>query len=91
MIFTELFNFSFGQNKKPVARVPTLIESIKQTANDKIWWVVAGSALLSGLCGAIANGWGGLIEGLAIIIATLVMIITTSTADFFKDRSFVNL
>ena len=83
--------YRFGYNQKPVPKPPTLIESIQQTADDKLWWVVIGSAIVSGLFGGIANGWGGLVEGLAIVVATVVIIIVTSTADYFKDKSFVGL
>ena len=30
--------------------MPTLIDSIKETLQDKTWWAVFGTALLSAIC-----------------------------------------
>jgi hypothetical protein len=56
-----------------------------------MWWVIAASALLSGILGWIVIGFGGLVEGVSIIIAGLFIILVTSLADWAKDKSFVNL
>lgn len=84
-------NYSFGENTKPLPQAPSLWESIKQTCSDKLWWVVGGSAVLSGICGAVANGPAGLVEGASIIAAVLVIITIVSFADWFKDTRFVDL
>ena len=70
---------------------PTLLDSLKQTAQDKLWWVVGGTALLSGICGAFAHGWKGLTEGLSIIVAAAVIMLISTVADLMKDRRFVGL
>lgn len=59
--------------------------------SDKMWWVVAGTAILSGICGGIGVGWGGLWGGVSIIIASVLLIIITSAADWMKDSRFVDL
>jgi len=81
----------FGQNTKPLPVATSLCESLKQTCSDKLWWVVAGSAILSGICGAVANGAAGLVEGASIIAAVVVIITIVSFADWFKDTRFVDL
>jgi len=83
--------YRFGQNTKPLAPTPSLLDSLKQTAQDKLWWVVGGTALLSGLCGGVAHGWGGLVEGISIIIAAALIMIITTIADLLKDKRFVAL
>jgi Ca2+-transporting ATPase len=53
--------------------------------------VVGASALLSAVCSGFAIGVGGLVEGISIIIAALILIAITSVADWVKDRRFVGL
>jgi Ca2+-transporting ATPase len=81
----------FGENTKPLPVASSFCESLKQTCSDKLWWVVAGSAILSGICGAVANGAAGLVEGASIIAAVTVIITIVSFADWFKDTRFVDL
>jgi len=81
----------FGRNSKPLPRTPALLDSLKQTANDPLWLAVGASALFSGICGAIANGWGGLVEGVSIVIASFILILIATGADLVKDRRFVEL
>lgn len=81
----------FGRNTKPLPVTPALLDSLKQTAQDKLWWVVGGTALLSAICGAFAHGWKGLTEGLSIIVAAAVIMLISTVADLMKDRRFVGL
>ena len=53
--------------------------------------VVGGSALLSAICSGFAMGLGGLVEGISIIIAAIILIAITSVADWLKDKRFVSL
>jgi len=75
----------------PLPRSPNLIASLKETASDYLWIAVAASALLSGICGAFQKGWGGLGEGISIIIAAAFLILIGAITDLMKDRQFVNL
>jgi len=81
----------FGKNTKPLPTLPPFSESVKSELSNKIWWGLAGAALLSALCGWITVGVGALAEGISIIIAGIVMILITSGADYLKDRNFVTL
>lgn len=81
----------FGRNVKPLAQQATFIESIKQTAQDRVWWVATGSAAVATIGNALTWDIEGLGEGLAIIIAIALIIIVTSLADWLKDRRFVEL
>lgn len=81
----------FGKNIKPLPTLPPFSESVKGELSNKIWWGLAGAAILSALCGWIAVGTGALTEGISIIIAGIVMILITSGADYLKDRNFVTL
>jgi hypothetical protein len=76
----------FGLNSKPLPRRPSLLASLKETGSDFLWIAVAASALLSGICGALMNGWGGLFEGISIIIAAAFLIFIATTTDLAKDR-----
>jgi hypothetical protein len=53
--------------------------------------VVGASALLSAVCSGFAMGLGGLVEGVSIIIAAIILIAITSMADWLKDKRFVGL
>jgi len=81
----------FGVNTKPVAQGPRLLDSIKQTCQDRLWWVVGGSAILSAICGGCVHGLGGLVEGASIVAAVVLIIAISSLADWYKDRRFVEL
>jgi Ca2+-transporting ATPase len=83
--------YSFGANIKPLPTTPDLFDSIKQTCQDKVWLVVGASAAVSAVCSGFAIGIGGLVEGVSIIIATLILIAITSVADWIKDKRFVSL
>ena len=85
-----MFN-RFGANIKPLPTTPALLDSIKQTCQDKVWMVVAGSAIIAAICGSFSDGSGSLMEGLAILIASVILIAITSLADWLKDRRFVGL
>lgn len=81
----------FGANIKPLPTPPGLMDSIKQTCQDKVWLVVGASAALSAVCSGFAVGVGGLLEGISIIIAAMILIAITSVADWVKDKRFVSL
>lgn len=68
-----------------------MIDSIKQTCQDKVWLIVGASAAVSAVCSGFAVGIGGLVEGVSIIIAAMILIAITSVADWIKDRRFVSL
>lgn len=58
---------------------------------DKTWWVMGATALLSGICGWAAHGSKGLVQGISIIVAGLLMISIMAYADLVKDKRFVAL
>jgi magnesium-transporting ATPase (P-type) len=83
----------FTANSKPLPATPKFLDSIKQEGSNKMWWVVGGSALLSGLCGAfVLTPWYmGIWEGISIILAAMFIMLVSSVADMIKDRRFVEL
>jgi len=89
--YLPYFVFRFGVNTKPIPQPPRLLDSIKQTCSDRLWWVVGGSAVLSAICGGCVHGLGGLVEGASIVAAVVLIIAISSTADWYKDRRFVEL
>jgi len=81
----------FGQNKKPVEPPVSFFASVKDVALEKQWLFVGGTAIVSGISGAIGIGPGGLLEGISIIIASIFIIIISAVADFVKDKRFTEL
>lgn len=56
-----------------------------------MWWVVGATAIFSGICGAGAHGLNGLVQGISIIVAAILIIFVTSFADYTKDKRFISL
>jgi P-type E1-E2 ATPase len=56
-----------------------------------MWWVVGGSGVVVAIINAFVVGWSGLIEGMSILGAVLLIIAISSFADWFKDKRFVDL
>lgn len=46
---------------------------------------------MSGICGAAAHGAKGLVEGISIIIAGVLMMLILTWSDLVKDKRFVSL
>lgn len=54
----------FGTNTRPRPRLPTLCGSIREQLGQCLWWVVAVTALLTGVCGFFSvKGTAALGEG----------------------------
>jgi Ca2+-transporting ATPase len=81
----------FGVNTKPIPSEPRLLDSLRQTCSDRLWWVVGGSAAASALCGGLVHGVAGLVEGVSILCAVGLIIAVSSFADWFKDKRYVDL
>jgi len=75
----------------PIAEAPRLLDSLKQTCQDRLWWVAGGSAVVSAVVGGCVYGVGGLVEGASIVAAVILIIAISSLADWYKDRRFVQL
>jgi len=81
----------FGQNTKPVEPPVKFFSSVKDVGMEKQWLFVGGTAVVSGICGWIGVGPGGLLEGISIIIASIFIIIISAVADYVKDTRFTEL
>lgn len=58
---------------------------------DKTWWAVGATALFSGICGGAVYGWGGLVDGISIIIIAAIIMTIATFCDWAKDRKFIAL
>lgn len=67
------------------------MDSFIQVLQDRTWWAVGATALLSGICGGFAHGWKGLVEGISIIVAGILMMLIMTYSDLMKDKRFVSL
>jgi len=81
----------FGVNTKPIPQEPRLLDSLRQTCSDRLWWGVGASAAASALCGGIAYGVAGLVEGASTVGAAVLIIAVSSFADWVKDKRYVDL
>ena len=82
----------FGANTKPLAPVPRVIDSIKQTIMEPLWLVMIISALLSGIVSMFVNmSISSLGDAIAVVSAAVILILITASADWAKDNRFVQL
>lgn len=81
----------YGKNTKQLPQTASFKESIAQAAREPVWTAITVAAFTSALCGWWADGVSGLVQGLAIIVAAIVIIAVTSAADWMKDSRFVQL
>ena len=76
----------------PLPQSPSLLDSIKESLDNRIYLVLAIAGVLTMITGFIKEpGYMGWVQGFSIYIGVLLMIIFTSLNDFFKDKSFLKL
>jgi len=80
----------FGPNTKPLAPLPKLFDSVKQTIMEPLWLILLVSAVIASGASMFTNGpLEAIGEAVTIILATFALIAITSLADWAKDRKFV--
>ena len=82
VIYELIFKYRFGANDKNLKKSASVIASLVQTCKDPIWAVIGVSALVSGLMGWIIVGYMGLVEGIAILLTSVLIILVTTGADY---------
>lgn len=72
--------------------MPKLIDSIKESLDNRILLALAVAAFFTMIAGMIAEGaaWGWA-KGFSIYIAILVIVSISSLNDWIKDKNFVRL
>lgn len=71
--------------------MPSFLDSLKESLNEKILAVIAIMAVLSILTGIIYAPRTGWIEGVSILIALFILVLISSLNDLSKDKTFVRL
>ncbi len=49
------------------------------------------AAIVSLICGVAEHGWGGLIEGVSILISIVIIVTVTATNNYVKEKQFQEL
>mmetsp|Transcript_104994 Transcript_104994/g.145192 ORF Transcript_104994/g.145192 Transcript_104994/m.145192 type:complete len:131 (+) Transcript_104994:133-525(+) len=80
----------FGPNKKPMPQLPPFWESFKDAIDDRIILTAAIFGVLTMLVGLIYDP-SGMVDGIAILISLLLLVLITSCNDWKKDTKFVEL
>ena len=79
----------FGENKVPPPPPTTILEIIFETVTeDRILQILIGAAIISFIFGLVEDPQKGWVEGLAILIAVLLVLTITATNDYSKERKF---
>lgn len=58
---------------------------------DRILQILIAAAIVSLVCGVIEHGWGGLIEGVSILISICIIVSVTATNNWVKEKQFQEL
>lgn len=82
----------FGANTKPLPQIPRLLDSIKESLDNRILLALAIAAFFTIITGMIVEGpkWGWA-KGFSIYIAILVIVSVSALNDWIKDKNFVKL
>lgn len=59
--------------------------------DELILRILCVAAIISLICGGIQDGTKGLIEGLSIVIAILIILVVTATNDYKTEKQFQSL
>eukprot|EP00730_Choanoeca_flexa_P001794 TRINITY_DN10785_c0_g1_i2.p1 TRINITY_DN10785_c0_g1~~TRINITY_DN10785_c0_g1_i2.p1 ORF type:complete len:1367 (+),score=394.58 TRINITY_DN10785_c0_g1_i2:109-4209(+) len=83
----------FGLNKTPEVKPRSLLQLMWDAAKDPILIVLAVAAVLSILLGVFAedNTETGWIEGVAILVSVVIVIMVTAVNDLQKEKQFRDL
>jgi len=85
----------FGLNTKPAIELPKVIDSIKESLQDRIIWAILGAGavtlLLAPWLGTETFTLDGVWEGLSIFAAVGLIIILNTANDYMKDKQFAEL
>jgi magnesium-transporting ATPase (P-type) len=80
----------FGRNKKPSPKANGFIRSFLDVCLEKMWIVAGATAVLSAVFSGLAEGWGGIKNGVALLVFALLVILIVAAIDYLKDRQFIN-
>jgi magnesium-transporting ATPase (P-type) len=58
---------------------------------DRILQILIVAAIVSLICGVAEHGWGGLIEGVSILISIVIIVTVTATNNYVKEKQFQEL
>lgn len=81
----------FGNNHPHVQTRRTILEIILDIMQDTVLQILILAAFVSLIMGTIQDPTSGWLEGLAILIAVLIVTTVTATNDYLKDGQFIKL
>lgn len=66
--------------------IKSVWEMLLAPFEDKIMKILSVAAIISLVCGYIQHGTEGLIEGISIVIAILIILVVTATNDYQTEK-----
>lgn len=81
----------FGPNKFAPPKIKSLVELIFENFEDKINQILFVAAIVSSIIGYIQHGLDGLIEGVSILIALVIIITVNSGNNYVSERRLAEL
>jgi len=82
----EIRVFRYGSNKQKERRVKTFWTLVMENFEDRILQILIVAAIVSLICGVVEHGWGGLIEGVSILVSICIIVSVTATNNWVKER-----
>ena len=77
----------YGVNYFKPPRIKTVMELVMENFDDKINLILLAAAVVSIIIGLIREGWPeGLVEGISIIIALIIIIVVNSANNWVSER-----
>ena len=90
-VSTQRMN-AYGINFYTPPRIKTLFELVMENFEDTINLILLAAAVVSVVIGLIKEGWPrGLIEGISIMIALVIIITVTSANNWVSERQLADL
>lgn len=72
----------FGTNEVKKVPIKSIWEMLLAPFEDKIMKILSAAAIISLICGYIQHGTEGLMEGVSIVIAIVIILVVTATNDY---------
>lgn len=87
-----LIYYSYGTNTFPPPHLKSIFELIMENFEDRINQILLGAAVVSIAIGLYREGFPyGLIEGVSIAIALVIIVSVTSVNNYFSEKRLADL
>jgi len=80
--------YRYGSNKVLKRQGNTFCQLLLEPFEAPILKILVGACIVSSIIGVIENGWSGLVEGVSIAVAIVIITFVTAINDYSKEKQF---